>query len=284
MAIGDLNPGYMGTANITGIGNFRFQDSSLAVTQEVNAPDLVMGDWDHDAWNYGPITVGGSLSGPMTENFAANGAWNWAYLRNASNCGGLESKDVELYYFCNRGGAAVNNSRTFNGMLVNSLQISCSAGDVATFSMDLLGVGASAWGAGTPQRNTTSEKLLTWDKVSVSVVGPGGGGNVNYSNFDVTIGNNLEAQYALSQADLFPFDIVPGMRSITGTLTVYNVDGGTNNTSWDDYLASDVATITINLNGSPIQFYAALHRIQPSQNPNVITSTLGFTGVTSQPQ
>ena len=285
MAIGDANAGYMGTASITGIGSFRFQDASLAATQEVNAPDLVMGDYDHDAWNYGPITVGGSIAGPMTDNFAANAinsVWGWGWDRG--NCGSLNDKDVTLNYFCNRGTAADRSSRTFTGMLVNSMQISCSAGDIAQFSLDLLGTGVSDWGSGDPTPNESPEKLITWDKVNVRVIrGVGGASNINYSNFDVTVANNLETQYSLNQGDLFPFDIVPGMRTITGTLTAYNADGGSGYDAWGDYSATTTSDLEITLGGAaPIVFTVAFHRIQPSLNPGVITSTVGFTGVTHQ--
>jgi len=279
MAIGDINSGFMGIADIGSIGTFRFQDSSLALQQEVNAPDLVMGDYNRDAWNYGPITVGGSISGPISENFGTGGLWNWAW--NRGNCGDLSSFDGTVYFYCPRGSVA-NSSLTLTGLLVNSLQISCSAGEVATFSLDVLGTGGS-YSNGTPPTYTVAEKLVTWDKVGVTITGPGGGSSVDFSNFDVTINNNLSQQYALSQPDLFPFDIVPGLRSITGTLTAYNAEGGTQNDAFDDYAATDVATISINLGGTgTIDFKAALHRLAPSINPGVVTSSVGFTGVTSQ--
>ena len=44
-------PGYKGIANIESIGLVRFADANLAVRQAIDARDLIMGDWDRDAYN-----------------------------------------------------------------------------------------------------------------------------------------------------------------------------------------------------------------------------------------
>ena len=201
----------------------RFADAGITARQEVNAPDIIMGDWDHDAYVYGPIEVGGSISGPVTETFVGaggTGLWDWG-VKRIGNCGTLSDSEVTLYYYC---GGTASNGRTFTGMLVNSLNFSCAAGDIAQFSLDILGSGVGAnngWissGSATPHF-TTAEKLITWDKVGVTITSVGDSdfvlpANIAYSNFDFTIANNLETVYSLGQTDLFPFEIVPGLREL----------------------------------------------------------------------
>jgi len=281
-------PGYRGIANITpGIGNFRFADASITATQEVNAPDLIMGDWDHDAYNYGPITVGGSMSGPVTETFASSvGVFPWACKRTAP-CGELDKKTVTLYYFC--GTAPMGgNTRTFTDMLVQSVGFSCAAGDVATFTLEVIGTKAGAWTQGIAPQVTTAEKLITWDKVNVKVTTNGDDvtginfNNLAYSNFDFTINNNIEPVYSLGQSNLFPYEIVPGLRTITGTISVYNAPAIDGRDFWDQYLAANVSVIQFNIGALSINMRIRFHRIQPASSVGPIISTVGFTGVTHQ--
>ena len=78
-----VNPGYRGIAVVGGT-NVRFASADISAKQEVQADDLIMGDWDRDAWVYGKIEVGGSISGPVTETFASlDGIFGWACTRTA---------------------------------------------------------------------------------------------------------------------------------------------------------------------------------------------------------
>ena len=286
-----IYPGYRGFANIAGVGDVRFSDANITAKQEVRAEDLIMGDWDHDAYVYGKIEVGGSISGPVTETFVSgsgggSGLWDWGVVRNGT-CGTLTEDTVVLNYYC---GGSENKSRTFGGMLVNSVNFSCSAGDIAQFSLDLMGKSAGAWSTTDPALITTAEKLITWDKVLVSVPGSSSGpgssalepASINYSNFDFTISNNLEPVYSLAQADLFPVEIVPGLRSISGTLSVYNIPQADGVETWDSYLAADLSQIDFDIGGLTISMFVQFHRIEPSSRTGPIVSTVGFTGVGHQ--
>lgn len=273
-----IHPGYKGLANIASVGNVRFTDASITARQAIEAPDLIMGDWDHDAYVYGKIEVGGSISGPVTELFAAGagGIWNWAIRR--TGCGTLTPSTVTLYYYCGDDGSS---SRSFGGMLCNSLTFSCAAGEVAQFSMDLMGSSAGTWGSSSIDYRTP-EKLLTWDRVSVVVSGTGVPTDLLYSNFEFTVNNNLAPAYSLSQANLFPFQIVPGIRTITGSLSCYNTPHFDGFDTWLSYTAADTATITFNIGALSTSFKVRFHRVEPASSVGNIISTVGFTGVTHQ--
>ena len=146
----NVHPGYRGLADVAGVGQVRFADANITARQEINAPDLIMGDWDHDAYVYGPITVDGTISGPVTETFVSGSGggslWEWGVQRTGS-CGELDSETVTLYYYC---GGSDSNSREFTGMMVNNLGFSCAAGDIANFTIDVMGTAAGDWQAATP--------------------------------------------------------------------------------------------------------------------------------------
>jgi hypothetical protein len=294
--MGNVYAGYRGLADIGGVGQVRFSDASISAKQTVNAPDLVMGDWDHDAYNYGPIEVGGSINGPVTETFISGsgggtGIWNWG-IQRTGDCGLLSSADTTLYYYC---GGTEYRARKFVNMLVNSVGFSCAAGDVAQFTLDIMGSGLDpadhGWINTDPPHFTTAEKLITWDKVGVAITpsagNPGGAEftpptNIAYSNFDFSIANNLQVVYSLGQPNLFPFEIVPGLRTITGTLSVYNTPRADGYETWDDYIAAGVSTITFSIASLSIDMKVRFHRIEPASGAGPIISSIGFTGVSHQ--
>jgi len=282
-----INPGYRGLAFIPGVGQVRFESANISAKQEIIAPDLIMGDWDHDAYVYGKIEVGGSISGPVTETFVngalGGGLWDWGVVRTAP-CGTLQEIDgLILYYYCE--GASGGSNRTFDGMKVNSLNFNVTAGDIANFSIDVNGTFAGTWGTGNPPNFTDAEKLITWDQTSVSITPGFSGGtltDVDFQSFDFTIANNLEPVYTLSQPNLFPVQIVDGLRTITGSLTVFNTPNEDGADTWLDYIASNTATIAFNIGSLDIDMKVQFHRVEPSSQVGPITSTIAFTGVTHQ--
>ncbi len=281
----NLHKGYMGYATINGT-KLRFTDASFAVKQEVSAEDMVTGHWDHMAYNYGPATIDGSISGPVTESFAnaTTGLYTWAVKRD--NCGLLTTSSAVLYYYCN------GTQISFPKILANSINISCSAGDVAQFSMDVVSADKPTYATATNTPWNTPEKLITWDKVGVAVSGTGPGGtalsnaNVNFENFSIDVSNNVEAKYRLKNnatEGLFPFELVAGMRGITGSITVYNIPGAYGVDKWADYTAATTSTITFSLgDAGSITAKVQFHRVEPGLSSDVITSTVAFTGVTEQ--
>lgn len=266
MAVGDIKAGYIGFADLGTAGNVRLTSANVAPKQEVLIPDLMMGGHDRHAWAWGPAEVGGSIAGPVTENFGD--IWTWATTRDV--CGQLTAEQVNLYYSCADGFA-------FPNMVVNSLNFSVSAGDIAQFTLDLLGAGVPTAASGGGGGYTVDEKLITWDNVSVTGNVPGD----FIQSFEFTIANNVETVYAInSTANLFPFDIVAGLRNVTGSFSVYNLGTGQGKDSWDAIQDQANITFTIGLNSYSIN--AVLHRPEPSGATGPFVSTIGFSGVGTQ--
>jgi len=292
-ANGLVNSGYIGIADIAGT-KLRFENATITAKQEIEARDLVMGDWDRDAYVYGKIEVGGSISGPVTESFVSalsgTSLLEWACGR-VTDCGSLVTNDIHLYYFC-------GSDRLFNNLYVNSFNFSVSAGDVAQFSLDVVGTGANDFGTTSPTPVfQDAEKLLTWDKVNVSLLTPSSdteGGDpgtfvgLGFSNFEFTVNNNIETLYGLGQANLFPFDIVPGIRQISGSMSVYNTPSFNGAEAFDRYCAGNESVLRFSLGSTcigqtvDVDLRVRFHRIEPTLSPGAIVSTVGFTGVSHQ--
>jgi hypothetical protein len=290
-----VNAGYRGIALIDGLP-FRFSDANIAAKQTVQAPDLVMGDWDKDAYVYEKVDISGSINGPVTETFldSQDGILGWAAGRDPL-CGGLETKNIELQYYC-------GHSRSFENLFVNSMSFSVAAGDIAQFSIDVIGaeLGTTA-SPNPPEHFTKAEKLLTWDKVNVVIdnaesltdpvptTTPTDTNGLKYSNFEFSVNNNVEPVYGLGQDNLLPFDIVPGIRTITGSISVYNVPDFDGALTFEDYCSGNESIISFSLSslcsgGSPtaVAMRVRFHRIEPTLSSGVIISTVGFTGVSHQ--
>lgn len=284
-----VNPGYMGWANFGGT-QFRFTDCNVSAKQDINAPDLITGHWNRQAYNYGKVDIGGTISGPVGELFAAGTGSIWSKAVTRNDCGELDEETLDVHYYCGTGSSSINDIK-FAGAKVNSVTFSCAAGDVAQFSVDLIGKGQPEYNSGSGGTFETPEKLVTWDKVSLTVT-PGAGGTQSFgaelfSNFEVTFGNNVEAVYALGTGDLFPYALVDGLTTITGSVSVYNIPGMLGVNDWGSYEANPAAgncgTISFSVGGTPMTLNVRWHRVEPTASVGPIISTVAFTGVTTQP-
>jgi len=278
-----VNPGYMGWAKF-GDSQFRFSDASVAAKQDINAPDLITGHWNRQAYNYGKIDIGGTISGPVGELFGTAGSGMWSKAVSRGECGELTPGELEIHYFCST--TEGYNTFTFGSAKVNSITFSCSAGDVAQFSMDMIAAESAEPSTGSGIFETP-EKLITWDKVGLSVTPGTAGSNTfgspYFSNFEVTFGNNVEAVYALGQSNLYPFALVDGITTITGSVTAYNIPQMFGVETWDQYEADETGTVEFNVGPDiTVNLNVQWHRVEPASSVGPIMSTVAFTGVTTQ--
>lgn len=281
-----ITPGFTGYIRVDGDNNkvLRFNTSSLNATQEVEAPDMVMGDYTHNAWAYGKIEVGGRISGPMTENTMTSVSTLWT---------GTHSVDVKYYS---------GVTRQFTGLRANSITINVTAGDVVQFDLELIGTGKGANPAMTTYTDT--EKLLTWDKAAFYIGATDMAVNTGYTftspasninnilsglhSFSMTLTNNITRQFMIRGSDLFG-DLVAGMNAITGNLVSYqNVSGsnygartftGAGAYFWDQYQAYNYYPFTFYLGASYVQGTVAFHRSTTELAVGPVLSTIGMTGI-----
>ena len=276
-----ITPGFTGYAvtDLTGTKkNLRFQTCSLNAEQAVEAPDLVMGDYTHNAWAYGKIEVGGSISGPMTENSMDFIDYVWS-----------GNADIDVKYYN-------GFTRRYKNMWANSLTLNVNAGEVTSFSMDLIGKGFSTTDTGEMDPYTTTEKLLTWDKCALyfgtqSTAPTGSESNVlaDLQSFSITITNNITRQFVIRASDLYG-DLVRGMSAVTGNLVSYTLKNATNYSSYQQFGAgAEQRDAYANDDYYPIKFMVGpahyvyctvvFHRATSELSTGPVLTTLAFTGI-----
>jgi len=273
-----ITPGFTGYAKL-GTEYLRFNSCSLNAVQEVEAPDMVMGDYTHNAWAYGKIDVGGSISGPMTESSMAflNAAWN------------STGADVDVKYY---GGF----TRRFSGMRVNSITFNVNAGEVVQFTSDFIGSGWSTTAAGTMDPYTVTEKLITWDQAALyrGTKGAAGSSSItneiaNLQSFSITITNNITRQYVIKASDLYG-TLVRGMSAVTGSLVNYTLKSaegflgagtqtGEGAEAWGEYSGTDYYPIKFSLGAYNITCTVVFHRATSELSVGPVLTTIGFTGI-----
>lgn len=278
-----IKPGYMGYAQIGGGDRIRYSDASFSAKQEVVTPDIIMGHWDRNSFYYGPITIDGSMSGPIDELFGG-AAWTWATGRGP--CGDCTNNSLDIVYYCRDEGDTGISSISVPEAMVNTFSINATAGDVANFSLDLIAAGKPTYGTvSSTGDDTTIRKLVTWDAMGLTLVG---NDNMIFdttaiSAFEMTVNNNVTPVYSLGSGNLYPTTLISGLRQVTGSVTFYGVPTD-NPAALDAYnLYFNVpGTITFTVGATTVNASVKFHRINPSSQVGPITSTLGFTGVGPQ--
>ena len=293
-----INQGFRGIATIGG-EQLRFESADISAKQSINAPDLVMGNEDRMAYNYGAITYDGSISGPITEDWLGGvNIFNWACYRGAPGaCIPLQAYDIGLYYYCEGAGG---RDKLFTDCLVNTLDISATAGDTATYNLGIIALnkGDSPFSDAAPPNKTNPEKIITWEKINLTVdtsaddskAGAADFSDIAISAFTLNVNNNITPQYSLGQPDLTPYDLVHGIRTISGSITAYDVPKADGVTTFSEYCAGNEAVITLDLSTStceartlgPISIKVRFDRVQPSLSSGILTSTIAFNGVNEQ--
>ena len=229
-----VHPGYIGIAKI-GSAKIRCSGFNVNPVQNILWYDHIVGLRDST-----PTTLGakgeatsfpnnlqktffrpsvkiiqGTMDFPLTENIgdtifqiASTGEWF----------------DLEFDYYC-------ESSRTFVDCKINSYTLSVRAGDIATVSLNIIGIGMSETiSVQTVGNYTDAEKLVTWDTMDITISNSGQTWD-GLSSFDMTINNNVQPVYTSGANqrtgnpvanDLNPFTLRVGMQHVTGTVTKYN--------------------------------------------------------------
>lgn len=224
-----------GAAGSAATSFVRAESIGLKETQNIEKPALIDGRFDKTVYQLGPKEVGGDIGFPLiydTGTGLMRALWNAAMVRDDD--GRMQyNMDATVKY----GGVAAahnggQNSRpvfTYGRCNVNTFQVQAAQSDMVKITMDLIGVDrkrypgdASTFGPKWPARNT---RAVTWNDVFVGfLLNDSTAGTVlkvlgdSIRSFSINVNNNITRYYALNQ-QLFPVDVAPTKRDITGSIT-----------------------------------------------------------------
>lgn len=292
---GNIYMGYMGWAKIDS-KVWKITGSSLNPTQAINAPQLVQGSYLKKAWNYGPVEVGGNLTGPAGEK-SFNSLWDLGANRATVGDRLTKSFNIEIQYVHTQAGGAGEKYRKFSGCAINSIAISVAAGDVANLTIDFMG-GSSDWGTATPGVEASAgatvgtvecERLITWDQCLVGSFS--GVDNKTIESWDITLNNNLTRVYTVGQNHYYPIQILAGIKEFTGSLGVYAPNAPLKSQTaapfygadkWADYSATGVALPQFSVGGKalfPTNLKIVTQRVEATVSTGPAIYTVRFEGV-----
>ena len=269
MAVGDLNAGFLGYAEIDATTIIRCSEFSVNPRQEVLFYDHVIGLRDSvpDPLNIyeGKDDVGalnpqkiiyrpgvkiyqGSLAFPATETSMV------AMFDLARN-----GNDFEMVFKHTCG-----ISRHLYGCKVNNYSFSVASGDIVNINVDIMAVEGEDTEVTT--LNTTEEKFITWDTVRVDCSFIENG---NISSVDFSVNNNCMPIYtaganrgAGGNQLLSPYVIRVGMQEVSGSVGYYNKGGNLsfveNDTPQTLLIEAGTWSRTLNILVKPIDRNASL--------------------------
>ena len=276
MAPATIHMGYVGGVTIGGTQYF-MSGSSLNPNQSVEAPDLVAGSLIKKGWVFGKVDPSGNVSGPLHEN--ATTLWPFAFDRTDELDHLKNYIDIELAFY--QGGGW-----SFSSCVLNSLNITATAGEVVNFTADFKGRSLTT-ASGTPT-SVTCAKLMTWDRCMFGITGLTGTDNLQSINF--TINNNVQSLFAIQGSinnvdGLYPVDLPCGMREISGSISAYAegpiTDINTGADYWGGYEAA-TAQKAIAFAVSPVldlTFDAVFSRPTGAGQTGATVYTMNFTAV-----
>ena len=258
--------GYMGSATINGTQVY-LTGSSLNPVQQINAPDVVQGNVIKRVWNWSKVEVGGNCTGPLAQGMAT--IWDDATSRTNDLPNPAGGMTVAISYI--EGGG-----RTFNGVHINTMEVSVTAGEVAQFSIDFLGAGWDGGGGGAGT-GSGCVVLVTWDQCAGSGAGAG-----DLQAMSLNVNNNLERLYALDQNDMNAFTVLGGFKEITGSLSYYADGDPGEGTASIENCAQDTGGVTLSFGnkcggGPAFSGVAAIQRAEASATTGPGIYTYNFT-------
>ncbi|MFA5313976.1 MAG: phage tail tube protein [Methanomassiliicoccales archaeon] len=216
-----IYPGYLGALSIGGGSKIRCTDFNVNYSQDILFYNHIIGLLDNITdgtklegaspniqrtfWRAGTRVVNGSFTFPLAET-SYKAMFDLA--RNATYF------DMAFLYYCN------GVSRRFTSCRVNTFSFRSMAGDVATMTIDVMGIGIEE--ANSSFQNSSPEKLITWDLINVNapeVTDPIQGIEVTINNNCIpifTAGGNTIKNYELT-----PWVIRVGTQEISGIISAY---------------------------------------------------------------
>jgi hypothetical protein len=231
----NILPGYMGhcvisgtkirinSASVNPIQDYLFYDHTIGLRDSIPTgirnPKTDAGRLNKQKQIYRQSTIlyQGGITFPLCDG-------DLSTIFEMAKCG--NDGDVEIKYACNE------FSRIYEDSKINSLTISCVAGDVVNVALDIM---APLLREGSYSKYTQVKKMITWDAVSLPDFD-------EVQGFSLTITNNCKAIYTADS--LSPLEIRVGMQEITGSIDIYGMDNSMANEQ-DFSITIDGYTITV---------------------------------------
>lgn len=281
--------GFLGWCRITPSGGgtgivIKINGSTLNPVQSINAPQLVQGSYLKKAWNYSPVEVGGNITAPAGSKTFVNvdggsgtlDLWDSAYERDSSTPDRMANiMDVEIQYVDkDADGQSNSRNREFKNCQVASVAFSVTAGDVANYTLELMG-GDSDYGATTDfgveagdgsdilgTGDDVCERLVTFDQCDLTWPDSNLDEEV-VESWDFTLNNNLERNYVVGQDHYYPVQITAGTRELNGSIGVFapnvTLESKTGTAAayygadqWDDYAPDGVNGVQFTIAGKDL--------------------------------
>jgi len=223
MALGlGTPPAFMGYVGFVKFGTslVRATSCDIKLSQEITKPDVVDSRFDKTVYQLGPQIVEGAVEfpaiydsgvvGDSTQDIAET-LYRRAVKRNVD--GKLDLININVKY------TSANASFSYPNCLVNNWRFSVTQQDVVTIGVNVIGINrvASSFVEPTSVPNT---RIVTWADAICNIQNTDGSIDITGSyvrNFNIEIANDAERFYALN-GQLFPQDIAPRKREVTGSL------------------------------------------------------------------
>ena len=157
-------------------------------------------------WRPGVKIIRGTLSFPLT----ASNVELFNYAKYATKF------SLSLFYTC---GTGIRVQECY----IESFNININSGDIVNCSMSI--VGRFFEGYKTPTNLMNTEKLVTWDSVSISVTKNDKVKDMAFQKFTLDIKNEIKAIYTSggnNNYSLYPYEIRIGTQTTTGDFACYN--------------------------------------------------------------
>jgi hypothetical protein len=277
MAIGNINPGFLGIADI-GTKRIRCNDFNVNLKQEALFYDHTIGLRDNIPtylfegkgdtgqlnpqkiiWRPGVKICQGGIGFYMDED-------NVSTLFDEAKRG--SDFDMSFTYTCN------DIKRNFYGCKVNNYTFSVTASDIATVSADIMAMDMEdSTGI---DLYTEERKIVTWDDIKVIVDGVG---DIPIQSITFSVNNNCMPIYtagANNDNSLSPLKIRVGMQEITGTISYYNK--GDSLKFFEDVISPSTINITSS-DGYSVNLNVIFKPQERAGSVSAVISPLAFVGV-----
>jgi hypothetical protein len=259
-----------------------FYDHVIGLKDDANAGSatkgVVSGQGGEDViqkkiYRFVPKLPKGSFSGPAVMDKAGKVT---TLLDAAKNGTSLEY--INLAFFS--GGLTVRNSVQLRQVVVSSFTLNAAAGDVMSFSCEVVGTTLDDFESDFYD-DVPCSKLLTWDRLGLSVSAPWGFHASNgISSFSLSVSNPVTPIYTAGNngtdidTGLFPRILRIGTQQVSGSIGSYDFNG--------KELGGD-GVISMSIDGQPYDLHVAFSPSTNNADGGKFISSTPFTGASDRP-